>query len=100
MKWTAVHIAAARATQHQRRGSPPQVVRLCDHIADLVQGAADKVHELKFSDRTHSGKRCAKCCADNRRLRDRSVNYTLGTEAVNKAIGDFERSAVNTDVFT
>src|SRR5689334_367009 len=73
-------------------------MRFCDHVADLVHSAANKVHELKFGDRTHAGQGRSKSRANNRRFRDWRVNHALGTEPVNKAIGDLECAAVNTDV--
>src|SRR6266542_267991 len=100
MNWSAMHLPAAWHAQHKRRRRSPQIVRLRDHVADLVHGAADEVHELKFCDGTHAGQRSAESCSHDGRLGNRRIYYALGTEAVNEAVGDLERSAVDADVFT
>src|SRR5450755_3237505 len=99
MKRAAVNIAATWAAQDQRRRRTPQIVRLGNHVADLVHGASDEVHKLGLGDRTHAGERSAKGRAHNGGFCDGRVNYTLGTEAVDEAVGDLERSAVDADVF-
>src|ERR1035438_532804 len=45
----AMHIPAAWTTQHQRGRRSPAVVRLRGHIDDLIEGAANEVHELELS---------------------------------------------------
>ena len=98
MERTTVDVAAARSANHQRRGRSPAVVGLGDHVDDLVEGAADEVHELELGDRAHAGERRTKSGPHNGGLSDRSVDYALGAEAVDEAVGDFEGSAVDTDV--
>ena len=44
----SVHAAATGAAQHQRGRSRPAVVRLGHHVDDLVEGAADEIHELEL----------------------------------------------------
>ena len=95
----AVDIAAAGAAQDEGCRRAPEVMRLRDHVADLVHGAADEVHELKFGDRTHAGERRAEGRAHDGGFCDRRVDDPLGTEAVNEAVGDFEGAAVDADVF-
>src|SRR5579872_462485 len=99
MKRTAVDVSAARAAQDERRGRSPEIVRLRDHVGNLVEGAADEVHELEFSDGAHAGERRAEGRTYDRRLSDRCVDDALGAEAVDETVGDFEGSAINTDVF-
>src|SRR5271166_2142216 len=99
MKGSAVHIAAAGPADHERRWRAPAVVRLGRHVNDLVKGAADEVHELKLGDWPHAGKRLAEGRANNCRLGNGRVNHTVGAEAVNEAVGDFERATVNANVF-
>ncbi len=48
MEGPAMHVAAAWTAQHQRGWRSPAVVRLGGHVDDLVEGAADEVHELEF----------------------------------------------------
>src|SRR5580700_4547749 len=74
-------------------------VRFRDHVADLVEGAADEVHELEFGDRTHAGEGGSECRAHDGGLGDGCVDDALGAEAVDETIGDFERAAVDADVF-
>src|ERR1051326_5244361 len=70
------------------------------HVRDLVHGAGNEVHELKFSHRAHAGKRSAKSRAHNRRLSNRSINHPLSAKAVNKSICDFECATVDSNVLT
>ena len=95
----AVDVSAAGAAQNERRGRAPEVVRLRDHVGDLVEGAADEVHELEFGDWTHAGERRAEGRADDGGLGDGRVDDALGAEAVDESVGDFEGAAVNADVF-
>ena len=53
----AVDVSATGAAQDQWSGRAPEIVRLRNHVGDLVEGAADEVHELKFGDWTHAGER-------------------------------------------
>src|SRR5689334_5724149 len=99
MEGSSTHAASGWPPQHQRRWSVPAIVRLREHVDDLAVRAADEVHELELGDRTHSGERSAEGSADDRRLSNRSVDHALTAEAMNKSIGDFERAAINTNVF-
>ena len=74
-------------------------MRLGQHVGDLVKGAADEVHELELGHRPHAGKRRAKAGVDDRHLRDWRIHHALRAEAVNQSFGDFERAAINADVF-
>src|SRR6185437_12297662 len=53
----AVDVSTAGAAQDERGWRAPEIVSLGHHVADLVEGAADEIHELKFGDWTHSGER-------------------------------------------
>jgi hypothetical protein len=75
-------------------------VRFRDHVADLVEGAADEVHELKFGDGAHSGERCAESRTYDGGFGDGCVDDALRAEAVDEPVGDFKRPAVDADVFT
>src|SRR6266436_1872350 len=74
-------------------------MRLRDHVADLVEGAADEVHELEFADGAHAGERRSEGRAYDGGLGDGRVDDALGTEAVDEPVSDFEGAAVNADVF-
>src|SRR6266849_4912191 len=74
-------------------------MRLRHHVADLVEGAADEVHELEFGDGAHAGERRSEGRAYDGGLGDGRVDDALGAEAVDKTVGDFESAAVNADVF-
>ena len=95
----AVDVSAAGAAQDERSGSAPEVVRLGDHVADLVEGAADEVHELELGDGAHAGERRAEGRAHDGGLGDGRVDDALGAEAVDESVGDFEGAAVDADVF-
>ncbi len=99
VKRAAVNIAAAGSANHQRRGRAPAIVSLGNHVDDLVEGAADEIHELEFGHRTHAGERRAEGRADDGGLRDGRVDDALRAEAIDEAVGDFERAAVDADVF-
>ena len=98
MKWAAMHIAAAWAAQHQRSGRSPTIVCRADHVDDLIEGAADEVHELEFGDGAQSGERGAKGSAYDGGLGDGSVDHALGAEAVDESVGDLEGATVDADV--
>ena len=99
MEWPAVNIAAAWPADNKRRGRAPSIVSLGNHVDDLVEGAADEVHELELGDRTHAGERRAESGADDGRLGNWCINNALRAEAVNETVGDFKRSAVDANVF-
>src|SRR5258708_6838204 len=98
VEWPAMHIAAAWTANHQRGGRSPAVVRLRGHVDDLIEGAADEVHELELGHGAQSGKSSSEGSAYDGRLRNRRVDHALGSESVDEAIGDLECSAVDTDV--
>src|SRR5260370_28481598 len=73
-------------------------MRLRGHIDDLIEGAADEVHELEFDHGAQSGESSSEGSAYDGRLRNWRIDHSLGAESVDKAIGDFECSAVDADV--
>src|ERR1035438_9082303 len=99
VKWAAMHVASARPAQNHGSGRSPAVVGFCGHVDDLIEGAADEIHELKFGDGAHSSERRSESRADDRRLRDGSVDHALGSEAIDEAVGDLESAAVDADIF-
>ena len=99
VEWAAVYPAPTRPPQNDRSGRTPEIMGLGHHVADLVHGAGDEIHELEFGDRTHAGERGAESGADYGGFRDRRVDYALGAKTVDEAVGDFEGAAVNADVF-
>jgi hypothetical protein len=74
-------------------------VRFRDHVGDLVEGAADEIHELEFGDGAHAGERCSEGRANDGGFGDWGVDDALGAEAVDESVGDFEGAAVDADVF-
>src|SRR5471032_2216914 len=86
------------AKSHYRWGAPA-VMRLGHHVHDLVEGAADEVHELELHHRTHARERRAERRAHNRRLGDRCVDHALRAEVMDKSIRHLERAAVDANVF-
>src|SRR3954465_1743869 len=99
MERSAMHAASAGATQDERRGRLPAVVRLGDHVDDLVEGAADEVHELELGDRAHARERRAIGRAHDRGFGDGRIDHALGAEGGGESVRDLERAAVDTDVF-
>src|SRR5215470_6556989 len=93
-----MNIAATRPADDQWRGRSPPVMGLGRHVHDLVKGAADEVHKLKFSNRPHAAQRSAESCPHNGHLGDRRVDHALRAEAVNETVGNLERAAINADV--
>ena len=93
-----MHIPAAWTTNHQRGRRSPAVVRLRGHVDDLIEGAADEVHELELGHGAQSGESSSEGSAYDGRLRNWRIDHALGAEAVDETVGDFEGSAVDTDV--
>ncbi len=98
VKRTAVYAAARRTAHNHRYRRAPAKMRLGEQVGDLVEGAADEVHELEFSDRPHAGDGRSEAGIDDRHLGDGSVDHALGAEAVDQAVGNFERAPVDADV--
>jgi hypothetical protein len=73
-------------------------MRFRDHVGDLVEGATDEVHELKFGDGAHAGEGRAKSGSDDRGLGDRGIDDAPGTETVDKSIRYFKGAAVDANV--
>src|SRR6478672_10595157 len=93
MKWTTMDIAAAGTANHKRGRGTPAIVGFSHHVYDLIKSTTDEVHELKFRDRSHPGKRRSERSSDNRRFRDRCIDDALRSKAVNEAVSDFESAA-------
>jgi hypothetical protein len=74
-------------------------VGLGHHVADLVHGASNEIHELELGDRAQAGERGTESRAYDGGLSDGSVDDALGAEAVDETMGDFERPTVNADIF-
>src|ERR1700682_4306737 len=98
VEWPTMQIAAAWATNHQRSGRSPAVMRRRYHIDDLIEGAADEVHELEFGHGAQSGESSSEGSAYDGRLRNRRIDHALGAESVDEAVGNFEGATVDTDV--
>src|SRR5262249_38073547 len=86
--------------KHQRGGSIPSVVRLRDHVDDLVVRTADEIHELKFGDRPHACQCRTERSAHYGSLSKARVNYTIAAEMMNESFCNLECASVHTDVFT
>ena len=94
----AVNVAAAWSAKNDWSGRTPAIVRLGEHVGDLVEGTADEVHELEFSNRAHACKRSSERRANDGHFRDRRIDDALGPKVIDEAFGNFERAAVDTDV--
>src|SRR5215510_10373250 len=100
MEWASVNAPAGGATQHQRGWSIPAIVRLGHHVDDLVEGTANEVNELKLGHGTESGERRAVRSSHNGGFGDWGVYHPLRAEVVNKAVSNFERAAIDSNVLT
>src|SRR5262249_20702994 len=94
-----VDVAAARSANDERRWGVPTIMRFGNHINDLVESAADEIHELEFSDRSQTGQRGAKGGPNDGGFGNRCVDDALRAEAVDEALGDLEGATVDADVF-
>jgi len=99
VKRPTMDVTAAGPANDQRRRSTPTVMRLGNHVYDLIEGTADEIHELKFGHGPHAGERSAKGGAHDGRFGNRRINHTLGSEAVDETARDFESTAVDANVF-
>src|ERR1700719_335785 len=93
-----MHIPAAGATNHQRSRRSPAIVRRRYHVDDLIEGAADEVHELELGHGAQPGESSSEGSAYDGRLRNRRIDHAFGAEAVDEAVGNFEGATVDTDV--
>src|SRR5271166_3807676 len=80
----AVDVSAAGAAEDEWGGCAPEIVRLGDHVADLVEGAGDEVHELEFGDGAHAGERRSEGRTYDGGLGDGRVDDAFGSEAVDE----------------
>src|SRR5581483_3728601 len=83
---------------HRHRRAPAKM-RLGQHVGDLIEGAADEVHELELRHGTQPGERRAKAGVDDGHLGDGRIDHALRAEAVDESVGDLEGTAVDADVF-
>src|ERR1051326_5837830 len=86
MEGPTMDVSAAGPAQDEWSRSAPKVVSLGNHVGDLVEGAADEIHELKFGDRAHAGERGAEGRTHDGGLCDGRVDNAFGTDAVDKSI--------------
>src|SRR5579864_463873 len=98
MERTAVNAPAAGPPDDDRSGRTPAVVRLGQHVGDLVEGAADEVHELELGHRTKTGERGPEGGAHDGGLGNGRINNALRAETLDEAVGHFEGAAVDADV--
>ena len=99
MKRASVNIAAAGTANDQRCWGAPPVMGLGDHVGDLVEGAADEIHELEFGYGTHSGEGGSECGTYDGGLGYGRVDDAFGAEMVDEAVRHLERASVDSDVF-
>src|SRR5579872_4179123 len=98
MERAAVNAPAAGPPDHDRSGRAPAVVRLGQHVGDLVEGATDEIHELELGHGTQPGERGPEGGAHDGGLSDGSINYALRAKTLDEAVGDLESAAVDADV--
>ncbi len=99
VKWASVDAASRGPAQHHRNRRAPAEMRLGQHVRDLIEGATDEVHELEFGHRPHAGESGAEAGVHDGHLRDGCVHHALGAKTIDQPFRNFERAAVNTDVF-
>ena len=68
MERAAVHASARRAADDDRHRRAPTKMGFREQVGDLVEGTADEVHELEFSDWPHTGDGRAEAGVDDRHL--------------------------------
>ena len=80
-------------------GRAPKIMRLGGEIGDLIEAAGDEIDELHFGDGTQSQIAHAARGADNGRFADGRIDHAFGAETLQQSLGDFERAAVDADIF-
>ncbi len=99
MKRAAMHAAAGRPADHHGHRRTPQIVRFRDEVGDLIEAAGDEIDELHFGDRAQAEKAHAAGGADDGGFGDGRFDHAFAAEFGQQAVGDFESSAVDADVF-
>src|SRR5712664_577880 len=99
MERAAPHITAAGTADDHGCRQPRAVARRRHVIREHVVGTRDEVNELHLRHwpETHVGRAC--CCSDDCRFGDGRVDHARLTEPLGESFRDFERPAVETDVF-
>ena len=77
MKRSAMHSAAGRPSDDDRRRRIPKVVPLGHKIRDLVERAHNKIDELHLCDGTQTEVAHPARRANNRGFADRRINHAL-----------------------
>src|SRR6266852_5777887 len=100
MERAAAHITAAGTADDHRRREPRAVARRRHVIRQHVVGTRDEVNELHLGHwpETHVGRAC--CCSDDCRFGNGRVDHARVAEAFGESFRDFERAAVQTNIFT
>ena len=94
----AAKSTAGRAAKDDGHRRAPSIARFRRVVHDLIERAHDEVGELEFDDRTQPFDRRGAGGADEAALRNRRIDDALGSEFVEKAARDLERSAEHRDV--
>src|ERR1043166_9810130 len=94
-----VNSPAGRTSKDDRHRNAPAVIAFRSVVDDLSERTGDEVDELKLDDRAKADGCRSASRADKTRFRDGSINHSIGSELLEKALSDFERAAEHADVF-
>ena len=96
----ATDVSSRGSAHHDGRGEPRSIPCGSNVVGQDVVCACDEIHELHLGDRAEAHVGGAGSGPHNSRLAYRRVDYPRLAEAVLKAVGDLERTAVPSDVLT
>src|SRR5262245_52489062 len=99
MEGSAMNTATARSTDDDRNACAPAVSTLCCEIRNLIESAGNEIRELHFRDRPHPHQCGANGRSHNSRFRNRRIDDAPLAKSLEHACSDFERAAVNADIF-
>src|SRR4030095_1217998 len=99
MKRTAVHSTSTRSTDNDGDRGAPEVAAFGGEVGDLVKAAGNEIRKLHFCDGAHAHQGSTNRGADDAGLRNGRIHTAQLPELFEHAVGDFERAAVEADIF-
>src|ERR1700681_4694721 len=99
MEWPAVHSAARRPSNYNRRRRVPKIMPLGHKIRQLIEAASNEIYKLHLGDRPQSEITHTASRAYDGALADGRVDHALPAKALQQTLAGFERAAIDAHIF-